>query len=230
MQKAGITAVALVALIATGCTAAAAENKADNIEAENIVILAGQLGPDWPAMRNAPDVSKDEAITVAASTEAAKCLRPKPDVSAIASGDWMGNSTVGGFMFNQTVYHRSTIDADKLAAQFADPAVMECYRKIALPAFVDSASGDGSTVTDAAVTPIPVAAPAGTKAVALRYTATLHQPDGSTFTVREEQTSVFVGRAEAMIVVGGPADAFPEPTAQFAIGMLGGRLLKADTK
>lgn len=230
MQQAGIAAVALVALIATGCAAAAAENQADNIEAENVVILAGQLGSDWSAMKNAPDVDKEQAITVAASAEAAKCLRPRPDVSAIASGDWMSNSTVGGIMFNQTVYHRSAVDADGLAGQLADPAVMECYRKISLPAFEDSASGNGVTVTDAAVSPVLVAAPEGTKAVGLRYTATLHQPDGSTLAIREDQTSVFVGRAEAMVMVGGPADAFPEDSAKFAIGMVGGRLIKADTK
>ena len=42
-------------------------------------------------------------------------------------------------------------------------------------------------------------------------------------------TSLFVGRGEALVIVGGAVDGFPESIEQLVVGMIAGRLLKADT-
>ncbi len=232
MRKAGIVAVSIVALVAAGCTSASAENSADNTEAENIVVYAGQLGPDWTQAENTPEFNGDKhPLTLAASSEAQRCFRPNPSggATATASGDWMDNQTSGGFVYNQVVYYRNVVDADALAADFGDPAMFDCWRKLALPAFAKSASMHGKTLTDAAVGLVPVAAPAGTKAVGIRFTGNLHQPDGSVVPIREDATSLLVGRSEAFVMVGGAVDGFPESTEQLAAGLIAGRLLKADT-
>ncbi len=232
MRTTGIVAVSIAALLAAGCTSAGAENRADNTEAENIVVYAGQLGPDWTQSETTPDFNGDEQpLTLAASTEVQQCFRPAPSdgTTATASGDWMNNQTSGGFVYNQVVYHQNPVDADALAADFADQAKFDCWRKLALPAFTKSASTQGQTMTDAAVALFPVTAPAGTKAVGIRFTGTLHRPDGSVVPIREDATSLFVGRSEAFVLIGGAADGFPESTAQFVAGMIAGRLLKADT-
>ena len=71
MRTAGIVAVSIAALVGAGCTSAAAESSADNTEAENIVIYAGQLGADWTQSENTPDFNGDkQPLTLAASTEA----------------------------------------------------------------------------------------------------------------------------------------------------------------
>ena len=227
MRTAGIVAVSIAALVAAGCTSAGAENSA-----KNIVVYSGQLGPDWTQSETTPDFDGDkQPLTLAASTEAERCSRPAPSdgPTATASGDWIENQTSGGFVYNQVVYHQNAVDADALAADFADPAMFDGWRKLALPAFAKSASTQGQTLTDATVALVPVAAPAGTKAVGIRFTGTLHQPDGRVVPIREDTTSLFVGRSEALVMVGGATDGFPESTEQLVAGMIAGRLLKADT-
>ena len=222
-----------VAVLALGaCSSAGAESEADNVEAENIVIYAGQLGPDW---QQNDDVNlphgDDFGTTLASSLEARRCFKPRPpiDYTASANGDGMVNSVSGASIANQVTFHEKPVDVDALIAQFSDPSMFTCWREIGERDLARELAKSGEVqISGLASAVVPVSSPPGTRALGIHITGTFHVADGTQVPMRFDFVALFKGRAEAIIVVTAP-NAFPEDVEALVVNMIGERMVKADT-